>query len=109
MTAVATLRSDAPSGETSKLLTETDVARMLRCSIEKVRKLRRDGLLAFTPGRPVMIVETDLLAFLDAIKVRARATPLAPLAVEENNDAADTEAARARARKAWIKRRLTGA
>ncbi len=107
MTAVVTLRSDAPRSEASKLLTENDVARMLRCPIEKVRRRRRKGL-AFIPGRPVTIAEADLFAYLDTIKVRARTTPPS-LAVQESNAAADTEAARARARKAWIRRRLAGA
>ncbi|WP_424360986.1 helix-turn-helix domain-containing protein [Methylocystis parvus] len=68
-----------------RLLTESDVARMLRCSSLKVRKLRREGALAFIAGRPVLIAEADLLAYLDAIKVRARA------------------------RKSWIKKRLAAA
>lgn len=107
MNAAATLRSNAPSAEAPRLLTEDDVARMLRCSREKVRKLRRDGLLAFIPSRPVMIAEADLSAYLDSIKIRARTTSPAPVA-QESDAAADTEAARARARETWIKRRLTG-
>lgn len=56
-----------------KLLTETEVARVLRCSPQKVRKLRHDCLLAFIPSRPVMIDERDLEAYLDSVKVPARA------------------------------------
>ncbi len=45
------------------LLTEAEVAKRLRCSVSKVRKLRYDGRLAYIPGRPVLVLERELEAF----------------------------------------------
>ena len=45
------------------LLTEPEVAERLRCSTEKVKRLRLSGKLAYLKGRPVLISEADLLEF----------------------------------------------
>jgi hypothetical protein len=47
-----------------KLLTEPEVAEILRCSPNTVARLRKAGKLPFVPGRPVLIDETDLLALI---------------------------------------------
>lgn len=49
-----------------KLLTETEAAAMLGCSTSKVNRLRRTGKLTYVVGRPVLIDEADLQAFIDA-------------------------------------------
>ncbi len=87
-----------------RLLTENEVARVLRCSPEKIRKLRRDGLLAFVPSRPVMIDEADLAAYVESVKARAR-----PAACDPEPPAPQATAladAAASARKTWLRRRL---
>ncbi|ACI57424.1 conserved hypothetical protein [Rhizobium leguminosarum bv. trifolii WSM2304] len=54
-----------------KLITEQEASEILRCSAEKIKRLRLSGRLAYIPGRPVMIDEADLLAFIEASKIRA--------------------------------------
>ncbi|MBY5831907.1 helix-turn-helix domain-containing protein [Rhizobium leguminosarum] len=53
-----------------KLITEQEAASILRCSTEKVKRLRLSGRLPYIPGRPVKIDEADLLAFIEASKKR---------------------------------------
>ena len=48
-----------------RLLTEIEVAETLRCSTSKVKRLRLAGKLAYLPGRPVLIREDDLNAYLE--------------------------------------------
>jgi hypothetical protein len=48
-----------------KLLFEWEVAERLRCSTSKVKRLRLSGQLAYIPGRPLLISEADLLAYLE--------------------------------------------
>ena len=54
------------------LLTETEVAQRLRCSASKVKRLRLSGDLPYIAGRPVLIDEADLAAWLDGQKLRAQ-------------------------------------
>ncbi|ESX21412.1 helix-turn-helix domain-containing protein [Mesorhizobium sp. LSJC264A00] len=42
------------------LLTQDEVAKRLRCSTQKVKRLRISGQMAYIPGRPVLIEEADL-------------------------------------------------
>jgi hypothetical protein len=49
---------------TPRLLTEPEVAEILRCSPYTVARLRKSGKLPYIPGRPVMIDEADLLVFV---------------------------------------------
>ncbi|MBY2913976.1 helix-turn-helix domain-containing protein [Rhizobium leguminosarum] len=51
---------------TGRFLTELEVADILRCSTSKVKRLRLAGRLPYLPGRPVLIAETDLDAFVAA-------------------------------------------
>lgn len=93
----------------SKLLTDLEVAERLRCSGEKVRRLRYRGLLPYVPGRPVLTAEADLDAYLDSAK--RRAVPAGPSSPGPAPDAADTDAsaeAAARARQAWLLRKVGG-
>lgn len=56
-----------------KLLLESEAAEILRCSREKVKRLRLSGRLAYLPGRPVLIDEKDLIEFISQQK--AKLTP----------------------------------
>lgn len=58
---------------TSKMLTEIEVAEALRCSASKVKRLRLSGRLAYLPGRPVLVREEDLNAYLESTRRSARA------------------------------------
>lgn len=58
---------------TSKMLTEIEVAEALRCSASKVKRLRLSGRLAYLPGRPVLVREEDLAAYLESARRPARA------------------------------------
>jgi excisionase family DNA binding protein len=51
---------------TARLLTEIEAAQILRCSTSKIKRLRLSGRLAYIAGRPVLISETDLDAFVEA-------------------------------------------
>ena len=67
-----------------KLLTEPEVAEMLRCSTSKIKRLRLSGALAYIPGRPVLIAEQDLAEYLDRLKQNAKpAAPASPATPEE--------------------------
>lgn len=52
------------------LLTEPEVARILRRSTSAIKRYRLTGKLAFIQGRPVLIARADLRAFLEAEKQR---------------------------------------
>lgn len=68
-----------------KLLTEPEVAEMLRCSTSKIKRLRLSGALAYIPGRPVLIAETDLTEYLERLKQNAKPAP--PATPEEERAA----------------------
>lgn len=55
------------------LLTEPEVARILRRSTSAIKRYRLTGKLAFIAGRPVLISRGDLRAFIDNEKQRAMA------------------------------------
>jgi hypothetical protein len=68
------------------MLTEPEVAERLRCSTSKIKRLRLSGQLPYLPGRPLLIAEEDLEAFISARKRSATAaTP--PEGQGEANDA----------------------
>ncbi|OLP52618.1 hypothetical protein BJF92_14465 [Rhizobium rhizosphaerae] len=50
------------------MLTEPEVAERLRCSTSKIKRLRFAGKLDYLPGRPVLIDERDLDAFISGQK-----------------------------------------
>lgn len=58
-----------------KLLTEAEVADLLRCSREKIKRLRLSGQIRYISGRPVLIDEEDLKAFVEAQKIASAETP----------------------------------
>ncbi|MDW5315511.1 helix-turn-helix domain-containing protein [Rhizobium sp. PL01] len=55
----------------TEFLTEPEVAKLLRCSTSKVKRLRLAGKLSYAGGRPVLISSADLKTYLDGIKVHA--------------------------------------
>lgn len=82
-------------------LTDSEVAQLLRCSVSKVRALRRNGILAYLKRRPPLIAVSDLKAYLESIKVHAKPPePERPPLDEET-----VRLIRERARKAWEKYR----
>jgi hypothetical protein len=60
-----------------KLLTQEEVAKALRRSVRSVARLRTAGELAWLPGSPIMIPETELSAYLER-KIVKRAPSAAP-------------------------------
>lgn len=54
------------------LLTEREVANRLRRSLNAITRLRLSGKLAYIPGRPVLIDEADLAAYIERIRVERR-------------------------------------
>lgn len=64
-----------PGCRAMKFLTEPEVAELLRCSTTKIKRLRLKGVLAYYPGRPVLIAEADLLAYLDELRRNTRPSP----------------------------------
>ena len=82
----------------SKRLTDDEVAAILRCTPRGVRRLRKLGRLAYLPGRPPTIEETDLKAYIENTKVRRTEQP-------NGTGETDLEKARERARKQWQKLR----
>lgn len=87
--------------QASRLLTEAEVARFLRCSPSKIKRLRTTGKLAYLPGRPVLIESAAVERYLDSI--RREPHPLTPGPVVPD---ADNEAAAERARVAYQKYQL---
>lgn len=93
------------------LLTEKEVAERLRCSTSKIKRLRLDGKLAYLPGRPVLIRETDLNTYIESALRRnppieasepfARTSKPRAEAKEKEYDPAEV------ARRIWLKRRLS--
>ena len=56
-------------------LTEPETAERLRCSTSKIKRLRLSGALPYVPGRPVLIDENDLNAYLECLKCRPQNSP----------------------------------
>jgi excisionase family DNA binding protein len=87
------------------LLLEREAARILRCSTTTIKRLRLSGQLAYIPGRPVRIEESELAAYIARLRVpttrEPEPEPAAPkiTTVEKQDDAS-------RARNYWLRRRL---
>lgn len=75
----------------------------MRCNRSKVKRLRLDRKLNYIPGRPVLIEQSDLLAYVEAAKVRA-----VPIKQQEDTGPTPEKLAevQARARADWLKRKL---
>ncbi len=52
---------------TERFLTEPEVAEILRCSTSKVKRLRLGGKLTYLEGRPVLVRQEDLDAYLSSV------------------------------------------
>lgn len=61
-------------GKTSEVrfLTQEEVGKLLRRSVASVARLRRAGELAWLPGSPILIPETEVAAYLDRKMVKRR-------------------------------------
>jgi hypothetical protein len=80
-------------------LTEREVADRLRCSLPKVKRLRITGKLTYLPGRPPLIDEEDLAAYIALAKRRSEPPP--PPTPEEARTKVAVDA-RQWARLAWL-------
>jgi excisionase family DNA binding protein len=86
------------------LLLEREAAERLRVSTTTIKRLRLSGQLAYIPGKPVRIEESELTAYIARQRVPATQQPSqAPEATIEKRDGTDDEK---RARRYWLKRRL---
>jgi excisionase family DNA binding protein len=92
----------------AKLLLEREVAEIMRCSASTIKRLRLKGLLAYKPGRPVLISEDDVDAYIERTRVPAVVKPPAAEVKVESADANSGAMAEAidRARTYWLERRL---
>ena len=81
------------------LLTEREVADRLRCSLPKVKRLRLTGKLAYLPGRPPLVDEEDLEAYVAFAK---RSSEPPPPPTPEEVSAKGIAEARQRARMGWL-------
>lgn len=55
----------------ARLLLESEVAVLLRCSVSKVKRLRLSRQLGYLAGRPVLVSENDVAEYLLSIKMEA--------------------------------------
>lgn len=62
----------------TRFLTQEEVAKLLRRSVQSVARLRRTGELAYLPGSPVLIPEAEVMAYLERKMVQRSAPPPAP-------------------------------
>ncbi|RWA81457.1 MAG: DNA-binding protein [Mesorhizobium sp.] len=90
------------------LLTQAEVAERLRCSEQKVKRLRKSKELAYIPGRPVLIDEHDLIQYLERNKCPAlppisKRTKKAP--GTSIGPRSESESASALARRIWLARK----
>lgn len=81
------------------LLTQTEVAALLRCSTSKVGRLRREGAIPYLPGRPALIDLADVLAYVERMKAQSRL-----LAARKTDPIDRRAAATRRARRTILKR-----
>lgn len=68
---------------TSKLLLETEVVALLRCSRARLRRLRLNGLLTYYRTCPITISEHDLADCIARAKINRRKTSLELLNYEK--------------------------
>ncbi|MBX9847489.1 MAG: helix-turn-helix domain-containing protein [Xanthobacteraceae bacterium] len=82
-----------------KLLTESEVAELLRCKPPKVKRLRLSGKLPYIPGRPNFILESDVLDYIQ----RERKIEAAGLPGSPEFQALQLQETQKRARESWMK------
>ena len=88
------------------LLTESEAADRLRISKRSLRTLRLTGKLTYISRRPIRILERDLDAYIESLRIKATSTaPLEPLTLQERVAAAEADA-RSRGLKTMLRQRL---
>lgn len=70
-----------------QLMSELEVAEVLRCSSTKIKRLRLSGEISYLPGPPVLIAREDLDAFIERRKIKATAE-VAAKGAEESRESA---------------------
>jgi excisionase family DNA binding protein len=75
------------------LLTEKEAADRLRCSREKIKRLRLSGQLTFISGRPVLIDEVDLDIYVEKKKCRHQSSERPTTATTTPSGQKESEAA----------------
>jgi hypothetical protein len=90
-----------------KLLTEPEVAERLRCSTSKIKRIRQAGLLAYIPGRPLLIDEADLIDCINRLKTTLKrpTAEAAPVPTRSHDEAVSDARAWALAQRAKDQRR----
>lgn len=83
-----------------KLLLEKEAAARLGCHASTVKRLRLSRRLAYIPGRPVLITEPDLQAYIDRKRGPAAPEPGSPEAIEKMHQDIKAQVRR----KFWLKR-----
>jgi len=84
-----------------KLLTQDEVAKILDCSVSKIRRLRQTRRLAYIPGRPVLVDEADLAAYQETLR-REDPPPIAEK--DKGGYLRPPESPAALARRIWLAR-----
>ena len=88
----------------AKLLTEQEVAELLRCSRSKVKRWRLSGKLPYMKGRPIFILEADVKSLIEA--ERKRSVEQCRKKARESETAFQGEAAKEWAARQVLRRRL---
>ncbi|WP_393986765.1 helix-turn-helix domain-containing protein [Xanthobacter flavus] len=88
-----------------ELLTEEEVAVLLRCSCAKVKRLRLSGAMAYLPGRPPLILRDDLNAYIEGARRKAAKKRGPETGTLEAQQQASEEI-RLRATRDWLRHRM---
>lgn len=89
-----------------KLLTQAEAAERLSCTNSKVARLRKAGAIPYFPGRPVLIDEADIDAYVKRVEIAAQQS--AEAKQPRNRESDPIGDAGIRARRVWLARRLSG-
>ncbi|MAN78366.1 MAG: DNA-binding protein [Rhizobiales bacterium] len=86
-----------------ELLTEPEVAHMLRCSTSKIKRLRLSGKLAYLPGRPLYVEYQAVIDYINAARVPAKYKAVDPTTPSGN---AEMERRSREEARAWAIRKV---
>ncbi len=89
-------------------LTQAEAAERLRVTVDTVKRLRLTGKLAYYKGRPVLIDEAAVAAYLESRRCPTTTSKSTTTAATTSTGPRDDAAsASARARETWLRRRIT--